>query len=267
MFCNFSGKVALITGGTRGIGLASGLAFGRMGATCVLTYLWGSKDEDELRQQFAAVGAPEPLLVQADISQSEDTDSLLAHLKERHLAVDIFISNATVAPVVQGVADLTERALLSSIRYGVWPTVEYLQKIKRAFDRYPRYVIAMSTTGIDTYTRNYDLVATAKATLETLCRYLAFRLRHEDCRINCIRTRAIRTESMEAVVGKDLDAIVERTESDAYMVSPEQIGETAVALCSGYLDQMNGQVLTVDRGGLFCDNLSRLYTERERLGL
>jgi len=267
MFCDLGGKTALITGGTSGIGLACGLAFGRMGATCVLTYRWGGRDDEKLRQQFAAIGAPEPLLVQADVSQSEDTDSLLAYLKEQNCAVDIFISNATGTVAVKTLDDLTERALRSSIRYGVWPTVEYLQKMKKVFNRYPRYVIGMSTTGIDSYTRNYDLVAASKASLEALCRYLAYRLRNDDCRINCIRTRAIHTESMEAVVGKDLDALFERTGAVGYRVTAEQIGETAAALCSGYLDHMNGQVLTVDQGVMFCDNMSRLYSEREKLEL
>ena len=45
MFNDFRGKAVLITGGTAGIGLATGLAFGRRGADCTLTYRWGSADE------------------------------------------------------------------------------------------------------------------------------------------------------------------------------------------------------------------------------
>ena len=180
--------------------------------------------------------------------------------------MDVFVSNATGAVVVRDLDDLTARALLSSVRYGAWPTVEYLQKMKAALGRYPRYAVAISTTGIDTYTRHYDLVAAAKATLETLCRYLAFRLRDDDCRVNVIRTRAIPTASVRALLGDDLEQLVDRMHGASHMVTAEDIADTALALCSGYLDDLNGQVLTVDRGGLFCDNLSRLYNERECLG-
>ena len=45
---DFSGKVVLITGGTRGIGLQIGLSFAKRGALCILTYNWGDHDEDAI---------------------------------------------------------------------------------------------------------------------------------------------------------------------------------------------------------------------------
>ncbi|HEY0136691.1 MAG TPA: SDR family NAD(P)-dependent oxidoreductase, partial [Nannocystis sp.] len=67
-FNDFTGKAVLITGGTRGIGLACGLAFARHGARVILTHRWGSADEGELRAKFAELGAPEPMIVEADVS-------------------------------------------------------------------------------------------------------------------------------------------------------------------------------------------------------
>ena len=49
MMKDYNGKVVLITGGTKGIGLATGLAFGRMGAQLWLTHRCGSANEDDLR--------------------------------------------------------------------------------------------------------------------------------------------------------------------------------------------------------------------------
>src|SRR5262245_7464061 len=123
---DYRGKSVLVTGGTRGIGLATALAFGRCGAHCTLTYRWGSASEEDVREQFRAVGAPEPLLFQADVSQVEDCRALMRELKDRGLPPEAFISNATGAAVVQNLNDLTERALLQSVRYGGWPTYEYL---------------------------------------------------------------------------------------------------------------------------------------------
>ncbi len=60
IFHDFTGKAVLITGGTRGIGLACGLAFARQGARAILTHRWGSADEDELRELFRATGGPAP---------------------------------------------------------------------------------------------------------------------------------------------------------------------------------------------------------------
>ena len=81
---DLSGKVVLVTGGTMGIGLATGLAYGRAGARTVLTFRWGSADENEVRAQFRAIGAPEPLIMEADVSRTEDTQALLERIAEQH---------------------------------------------------------------------------------------------------------------------------------------------------------------------------------------
>lgn len=74
-------RVVLITGGTRGIGLATALVFASHGAQTVLTYKWGSADLDEVRRRVMEAGGPEPLIVQADIALEEDTIALLAQVK------------------------------------------------------------------------------------------------------------------------------------------------------------------------------------------
>ena len=267
MFCDLSDKLVLITGGTRGIGLACALAFARQGAKTVLTCRWGCEDEAELRSRFTDIGAPEPLIVQADVSSSEDTDQLMEELKKLGMPVEAFLSNATGAVAVSSLDDLTERAMMSTMRYSVWPTVEYVKKIKQTLGRWPRYVIAMSTTGIESYTRNYDLVAASKASLESICRYLAYHLRNEDCRVNAIRTRAVATESMKAVIGDDLERIASKVGAENQLITPEDVASAVLGLCSGYLDAMRGQTLCVDKGGLFSDNVSRLACEKETLGL
>ena len=79
---DFRGKAVIITGGTKGIGLATGLAFGRQGAHAYLTHKWGSADENEVRRKFAEVGAPEPAIVEADVGSDEETVALLERVKQ-----------------------------------------------------------------------------------------------------------------------------------------------------------------------------------------
>src|SRR5215472_12219399 len=118
---DLNGKLVLITGGTRGIGRAIGLAFGKLGAICALTHKWGSADEDELRQSYAVGGAPEPYVIEADVARDDDTQKLMTTLKERHAGVDIFVSNVAFADVPVTPAQYTRRGLLTSIEYTAWP--------------------------------------------------------------------------------------------------------------------------------------------------
>ena len=264
---DFRDRAVLVTGGTMGIGLATALAFGRRGAACTLTYKWGSADEDEVRRTFADAGAPEPALIQADVARAEDTGRVLAEMRARHGHVEAFISNVSQAVLVEDPADYSARALFQSIQYSAWPLVEHTLRIREVFGRYPRYAIGISSTGVDQFSWGYDLMAASKAVMETLCRYLSYRLYDEDIRINVIRTRSVRTESFRTAFGSDFEAFARRFSREQHFVDPREVADAAVALCSGLMDGVRGQVLTVDRGTSFFDNLMRLYHERETLEL
>jgi len=250
-----------------GIGLATGLAFGRQGARCVLTHKWGTADDADVRSAFAAAGAPEPLIVQADVANADDTASLLAAIHAEHDCVEAFISNVSVGLVIKDLDDYEKRSLFKSIEYSTWPMVEYTRQIKAVFGRYPRYVVGLSSGGPDAFYKNYDFVAASKAVMETLCRYLNYRLFDEDIRINVVRSRLVRTESLRATFGRDFEAFAERFNMQRQFISCEEVANAILALCSGLMDGVSGQTIMVDRGTSFFDNLMRLYEERDALNI
>lgn len=268
MIRDFRNKSVLVTGGTKGIGLAIALGFAQRGASCILTYRWGSADEDDVRRRFAELGAPEPLLVQADVAEPEDTDALLEQVKSRPERLEVFISNVANSVVVPSFEDMTERALMKSIHYSAWPTFEHLQKMKTALGYYPRYVVATSSPGPDAYNPGYEFVAASKAVLETLVKYTNYRLREEDVRINVVRAAAVATQSTRDMFGDELFEFLERLAPPGFKwLCEEDVAKVVLALCSGMMDGVKGQVVTVDRGMLFSDNLMRLYAQRAELGL
>lgn len=267
MIADYRGQRVLVTGGTMGLGLATALAFGRRGAHCTLTYRWGTADEDEVRAQFATAGAPAPMILQADAANPEDTAAVIKAIKAESDHVEAFISNVSGALIIKELDDYSARGLAKSIDYSAWPMYEYTRQIKDELGRYPRYVVGMSSTGPDHFSVGYDFVAASKAVMETLCRYLTYRLRDEDCRINVIRSRAIRTASFDATFGPELAEFAKKYVPDSHFIAPEEVADATLALCSGLFDAMRGQVLTVDRGTTFSDNLLRLYTERKQLGI
>ncbi len=176
---DMTGKVVLITGGTKGIGKAAALWFGRAGARCYLTYKWGSADQAALSEEFAAAGAPRPVLVEADVSVDEHTDRLLEVISGREQGVDVFISNVGFAQRTMSLADYRKRSLFKTLEYSTWPLIEYTRKIHTRFGRYPRHVVGISSDGPDHFYRGYDFVAASKALLEFFGRYLSMHLFEE----------------------------------------------------------------------------------------
>ena len=261
------GKAVLITGGTKGIGLACGLAYGRHGARTYLTHRWGSADEDAIRAKFAEVGAPEPVILEADVSQDEDTEALMQRIKDDVGSLEVLISNVSFAHVSEKHEDLGFKGLKRSLTYSAWPFVGYLQIAKSTFGRLPRYAIGMSSRGPEYFLPGYDFVAASKAVMETFCRYLTSDLLGEDIRINVVRANPVETESLEATFGPQFAPFCKKWYADGFFIDPDEVADAAVALSSGLMDGVRGQVLLLDRGFGFSDNVVRLFTARERYGL
>ena len=261
------GKAVLITGGTAGIGLATGLAFAKAGAQLYLTHRWGSADEDELRAKFAAVGALEPIILEADVSQDEDTIALLEVIKKKHDSLEALISNVSFAHVSKEHMDLSKKALKRSLSYSAWPFVGYLQKIKEVFGSYPRYSVGMSSRGPEYFLPGYDFVAASKAVMETFCQYLTSDLLSEDIRINVVRANPVETASLEATFGPEFGPFCRKYYGEGFFIEPEEVADATLALCSGLMDGLKGQILLLDRGFGFADNVVRLFTHRQRYGL
>ncbi len=264
---DLDGKAAIVTGGTDGIGLATGLELARRGAHVYLTHRWGSADEDEIRRRFAESGGRAPSIVCADVSCDADTRSLMTRVQDDHDRVEVFVSNVSFAHVGRGPDDLSRSALLRSLEYSAWPFVAYLQEIRRVFGRCPRYAIGMSSHGPDYHLPGYDFVAASKTVMETFCRYLTADLLGEDIRVNVLRAWFVETKSLVATFGPEFAPFCRAYHGPDFFLAPEEVARAVSALCSGLLDGVKGQVLTLDRGLDFSDNLVRLFANRERLGL
>ncbi|MGI9255910.1 MAG: SDR family oxidoreductase [Salinispira sp.] len=253
---DLSGQTALITGGTKGIGLASAMQLAQAGAQTVLTYKWGSADMNEVKKGFTDLGAPEPLLLEADVSVDEDTDKLLTEVKKIASSVDIFISNVGYAATMRSLDNYKKRSLYKTFDYSTWPMIEYTRKIKKLFGAYPKRVLGISSDGPDHFYPGYDYVAASKSLLEFFGKYMAAHLFTEGSRVNVIRFGNVKTESFNAIFGEEFFDFLENeglVGADS-VLTPEECGKAVLSLCSGLLDAMNGQIINIDYGLPFMDN-------------
>jgi len=257
---DLSGKTALITGGTKGIGLASALALAEAGARVFLTYKWGSVDLAELAKEFEALGAPPPGFHQADAAEERDTERLMEELGGSTQGIDIFVSNVSFALRTQSLEDYKKRSLFKTLEYSTWPLIDYTRRIKARFGRYPRYVVGISSDGPDHFYKGYDFVAAAKALLEFFSRYLSVHLFAEGSRVNVLRFGTVDTESFRAIFGQEFFSFMRKQGAAGGMIlKPQDCGKAVLALCSGWLDAVNGQIISVDYGLPFQDNSMMRY--------
>lgn len=265
---DLGGKNILITGGTQGIGYGIAEQFARAGAQLYLTYKWNSADSAETIRSLERLGAPTPILIEADAADDEQTRACLSTIATHTKNIDIFISNVAFAPQVNSLADYRKKDLFRTIEYSSWPLVSYLQQIEAVFGTFPKYVLGISSNGPSHYYRGYDFVSAAKALLEHFARYLSIHLMPHETRVNVVRFGTVRTASFDAIFGEQFFQYIKDTHGDKqidkFILNPQRCGEVVLSLCSGLMDAINGQVISVDYGLPFTDNTMMRYLDWKR---
>ncbi len=254
---NMQKKNVLITGGTKGIGLGAAKYFAQAGAQVYLTYKWGSADMQAIQSQFEQeLKGLAPIFIQADVSHEEDTLEVMAEIAQHCDFLDVFISNVGFALKTESLDDYKKRSLYKTLDYSSWPMVDYCQQAKKQFGKYPRYVLGVSSNGPEHYYPGYDFVAASKAMLEFFGRYLAVHLQKEGSCVNVVRFGTVKTESFEFIFGDEFFEFSQKNGVDPkFQLTANDCGQVLFALCSGLFDSMNGQLLQVDHGLPFQDNL------------
>ena len=93
---DFTGKVVLVTGSSRGIGENLITAFGKRGAACVVNYVTDPQGQNKAGAENVAKELKDPLLIECDVTQPEQAESMMKQIQDRHGGLDILVNNSGI---------------------------------------------------------------------------------------------------------------------------------------------------------------------------
>ena len=256
----FAGKVALITGGSSGIGRAAAIAFAKEGAKVVIAARTPERGEAVAREIQGAGGAAK--FIACDVSRSEDVEHLVTETVATYGRLDCAFNNAaTIDGAFKMVADFSEeeydRALANNLK-SVWLCMrqEILQMLAQPAAG-GAIVNTSSLTGLGGAAQA-ALYSAAKAGVLALTKSSAQEYATAGIRVNALVAGAFRTPMLEGVwhsaAGGDPDGAKAVEERYASMVpmrrigTPEEAAAAVLWLCSDDASYVSGHSLIVDGG-------------------
>ncbi len=247
-FFDLSGKVAIITGSTKGIGRAIAEALARAGAKVVIS----SRKADSCEEVAASIRSEggEAAAIACHIGKREDVEHLVSETKNQFGRIDILVCNAAVNPYYGPTAGLTDDAFAkvidSNVRSNIWLCNLVLPAMA---ERKDGSIIIVSSIGGLKGSLNLGIYAISKAADFQLARNLAVEWGPRNIRVNCIAPGLVRTDFARALW--DNPEALAKTEAATPLRrigEPEDIAGAAVYLASPASRWMTGQVIVIDGG-------------------
>ena len=237
-------KVALITGGTSGIGLATAKLFVEEGAEVIIT----GRSQTALDQATREIGSG-AMGVQGDVSRMDDLDRLYEEIAKRFGHLDVVFANAGVANLIP-FADVTEAQLDAMFGINVKGVFFTVQKALPLL-RDGASVILTSSIANFKGTPNFSLYSSTKAAVRSLARSMTTDLKHRKIRVNSISPGPTVTGMGAKMGAKRDDAFIQQLLDRIPLGRYAQAEETArVALFLACSDSsfVTGVDLCVDGG-------------------
>jgi NAD(P)-dependent dehydrogenase (short-subunit alcohol dehydrogenase family) len=242
------GKVAIITGSSRGIGRAIAECMAEMGAKVVVS----SRKAEACEEVAAAIRAKggEAEVIPCNISRKPEVEALVAGTVKRFGQVDILVCNAAVNPVYGPMSAVTDEAfdkiMGSNVKSNIWLTNLVIPGMA---ERGGGAIVIISSIG---GLRGSEVIGTyciSKAADFALARNLAMEWGPKNVRVNCVAPGLVKTDFARAL-WEDTE---NRTKREAQtplrrIGEPEEIGPVAAFLASPAASYITGQIVVADGG-------------------
>jgi enoyl-[acyl-carrier protein] reductase III len=243
-----AGKVAMVTGASRGIGRAIAHKLAAAGCDVAVNY-YNSHDEAEaVCAAIRAVGR-HACAIQANVGNPESVEELFAEFRRHWDRLDILVSNAATG-VLKPVLEM-------SLKHWRWcqetNALALALLAQHAVPLMPAggRIVAMSSLGADRAAPGYGFIGASKAALESLVRTLALELGPRGIRVNAVSAGIVDTDALRFFPNREalLSSFAERAPAGTVLTA-EDVAGAVYLLCFPEAAMVTGHTLVVDGG--FC---------------
>jgi len=244
---DLKGKVALVTGGSRGIGRAIALRLAENGCDIAINYMRNKRAAEETVAELTAKGVT-ARAYKANVGDEEQLHQMFEHFEKDFGRIDILISNAA-SGVLKPAMELTRRHWQWTMDINAATLLHLVQHAVPLMGEKGGKVVAISSLGSVRAIPNYTAVGASKAALESLVRHLAVELAPQGVNVNILSAGVVDTDALKHFPNRDdlLGHSAERTPAGR-LVTPDDVADSTLFLVSDYAKMIHGTTLIVDGG-------------------
>ncbi|MFS7875363.1 SDR family oxidoreductase [Streptomyces asiaticus] len=246
---DLTGKVALVTGGSKGVGKAIARTLAARGADVVLNYFHSHDQAKRTRDELVADGARVEL-ARASVARQEQVDRMFAEIEERHGRLDILVNSAANGALLP-LAEVTDEDIAKAI------DTNYKGGLRCARAAAPlmarggggSIVTVSALGGSQMVMANYSACAPAKAAAEAATRYLAVEYAPLGIRVNTASAAMLESEVADKFPrAREMQEVIARATPFGRLGTPEEFADVVAFLASDASRWITGQVVLADGG-------------------
>src|ERR1700730_16807890 len=242
-----SGKVAIVTGGSRGIGAAIATRLAADGTAVVVNYLSHQVEANDVVEKIVQAGG-QSIAIQADVSKPEDVRLLFNEVAERFEGLDMLINNAGATHIrPMPIADATDEIYDWTFAVNAKGTFLCLREAATRMRSGGR-IVNLSSTGVFNVYPGYAIYSAAKSAVEIFTRALCKELKGRNITVNCVAPGATATEQWLKGKSEDLLQTIAKLSPLSRLGTPEDIAGLVAFLASPQGEWINGQIIRVNGG-------------------
>jgi 3-oxoacyl-[acyl-carrier protein] reductase len=243
-----TGKVAIVTGASKGIGAAIARHLAAAGASVVVNYASSKEGADRVVDQIKTEGG-KAVAVQADVSKKAEIDRLFAETKQAYGRLDILVNNAGIYSF-SPLESITEEHFHSQFNLNVLGLILATQKAVEAFGPEGGSVINISSVVGVAPVPGASVYSATKAAVDAITKALSKELGPKKIRVNSLNPGMVETEGVHAAgfIGTDFQKQAVANTPLGRLGQPDDIATVAVFLASDDAGWITGETLLAAGG-------------------